>query len=76
MNTTFQIDNITDHINLNENVRFGGYAIVVLLNVIMIVISNILILVVVSREKAFQSKVASRLILILATVDLFIGVSL
>ena len=76
MNETSQLENITDNNILTETMRFDGYVIVVLLITIMIIGSNTLILVVVSKEKAFQSKLASRLIVILAAVDLFIGVML
>ena len=54
--------------------RFDSYVIIVLLIIIMIIGSNTLVLVVLTKEKAFKSKVASRLIFTLAAVDLFIGV--
>ena len=56
--------------------RFDSYVIIVLLIIIMIIGSNTLVLVVLTKEKAFKSKVASRLIFTLAAVDLFIGVML
>ena len=76
MNKTTQLDNITDNIKLSETMRFDGFVIVLLLIIIMIIVSNTLILVVVSKGKTFQSKLASRLIVTLAAVDLFIGVML
>ena len=76
MNRISQLDNITDNNNLIETMRFDSHVIIVLLIIIMIIGSNTFILVVLSKEKAFQSKLASRLIVTLAAVDLFIGVVL
>ena len=77
MNKTSPLKNITDNnYPLSETMRFDGYVIIVLLIIIMIIGCNTLILVVVSKEKAFQSKLASRLISTLAAMDLFIGVIL
>ena len=76
MNRILQLDNITDNNNLIETMRFDSHVIIVLLIIIMIIGSNTFILVVLSKEKAFQSKLASRLIVTLAAVDLFIGVVL
>ena len=70
MKTTVGIfSNQTDH----ADVTFDGHACVVLATSFLIICSNSLVLVVVSRARVFQSVIASRLILTLATVDLLIG---
>ena len=74
MNSTLTLQNSSDILDLSR-VRFDGHALITLLISLGIFSGNIIIIVVSTRERVFQSKTAGRLIIALAVVDVLIGVN-
>ena len=73
MNETESLQNISHNLTSSTG-GFTGHAVVVSLTSLGIILGNLLIIIVSSRGKVFQSTAASRLIIALAVVDLLLGV--